>query len=60
MPIYEYKCRKCQEKFEAFRGIFSRDDKIKCPVCGEKNPQRVISRASTQDSLTRGDLFFPT
>ncbi|MBW2649439.1 MAG: zinc ribbon domain-containing protein [Deltaproteobacteria bacterium] len=32
MPIYEYKCRKCDRKFEVFQGIA--DNEIKtCELC---------------------------
>jgi putative FmdB family regulatory protein len=60
MPIYEYRCRKCNEKFESFRGIFSSDSKVECPVCGEKKPQRIVSRTSSRNSTTPGNLRFPT
>ncbi len=47
MPIYEYECVKCGERFEEF--VHSRDSEkskeadLKCPVCGALNPQRVYS-----------------
>jgi putative FmdB family regulatory protein len=43
MPIYEYKCRKCGEKFDAYRPLSASDGMVKCPKCGEKNPERVFS-----------------
>ncbi len=43
MPIYEYKCKKCGESFDAYRPLSASDDMIKCPKCGEKNPERVFS-----------------
>jgi putative FmdB family regulatory protein len=46
MPIYEYRCRMCGERFEMFRGINDDDSEVECPVCGEDKPQRVISRIS--------------
>jgi putative FmdB family regulatory protein len=60
MPIYEYECRKCGEKFESFRGLFENDGKVECPVCGEKGSKRLVSKASTKGSETRGNLKFPT
>lgn len=42
MPIYEYKCGDCGEKFEVF--VFSQIDlKIKCSECGSVNTERVLS-----------------
>ncbi|MBM3142031.1 MAG: zinc ribbon domain-containing protein [Chloroflexi bacterium] len=42
MPIYEYECTNCGEKFEAYRKIGS-DSEIKCPKCGGKYPRGVFS-----------------
>lgn len=46
MPIYEYKCLKCQEYFEALQ--MGMDDKveIKCPKCGSEEFERIISTTS--------------
>ena len=60
MPIYEYECRKCGEKFESFRAISDNDDKIACPVCGEKDAKRMMSRTFSQGISTKGNLMFPT
>ncbi len=43
MPIYEYKCKKCGEKFEQRLGFFHRDSSVKCPKCGTDNPERIYS-----------------
>jgi putative FmdB family regulatory protein len=44
MPIYEYKCRKCQKQFEVFQGI-SDDDFKQCKFC--KGPvDKLISLSS--------------
>lgn len=48
MPIYEYKCPQCGEKFEIRRGFFSRsNDKVVCPKCGSGKPERVLSSFCT-------------
>jgi putative FmdB family regulatory protein len=47
MPIYEYVCSTCDEKFELRRGITDSDSEVKCPRCGAENPRRVISTFST-------------
>ena len=60
MPIYEYECRKCGEKFESFRGIYDNDDKVACPVCDEKGAKRMISRTYSQGLSNKGNLTFPT
>ena len=47
MPIYEYECRNCGEKFELRRGITDDDSEIKCPKCEAANPRRILSVFST-------------
>jgi len=61
MPIYEYRCKQCGEKFEAFRGINDKDDEVICPKCGVKKPHRTFaSFFSFGSSESRGNLRFPT
>ncbi|HEY49142.1 MAG TPA: zinc ribbon domain-containing protein [Dehalococcoidia bacterium] len=43
MPIYEYECKSCGEKFELRRGMNDSDDEIRCPACGARGPRRVFS-----------------
>ena len=44
MPIYEYKCRKCGNQFEVFRGIS--DPEVKsCKFCKGK-VQKLVSLSS--------------
>jgi len=43
MPIYEFKCLKCQEFFELL--VINNDDeaKLQCPKCNSKEFERVLS-----------------
>ncbi len=41
MPIYEYGCKKCGNKFEKMRRLAQRDDPIACPTCNSKTPKRI-------------------
>lgn len=42
MPIYEYECGKCSERFEVL--VRSKSDlKPSCPKCGDKKPAKVFS-----------------
>ena len=50
MPIYEYRCKKCGEKFELYLGIFHNRKSLKCPKCGENDLERVFSPFSTDSS----------
>jgi len=47
MPIYEYECLECGQRFELFRRIADSDSNIICPKCGAEKPQRVISAFMT-------------
>jgi putative FmdB family regulatory protein len=50
MPIYEYECPACSEKFELRRKITDNDSEIKCPRCGAASPRRVFSLFSKGSS----------
>ena len=50
MPIYEYECVKCGEKFELRRSIDERDAEAKCPKCGASQAKRVLSTFGTASS----------
>jgi putative FmdB family regulatory protein len=50
MPIYEYKCKKCAEKFELRLGIFHDKKDVKCPKCGGEDPERIFSPFMTGSS----------
>ena len=52
MPIYEFKCLKCQKFFELL--VMSSDEEVdlECPECNAKNFERVLS--STNYSVGSG------
>ena len=48
MPIYEYTCKACNEKFEQLQRTMSSADaeatsKVKCPSCGSTKTARALS-----------------
>jgi putative FmdB family regulatory protein len=43
MPVYEYKCKKCGERFEVRLSINSEIDEIPCPRCGTTETEKVYS-----------------
>jgi len=45
MPLYDYKCPECDNRFEA-RHSFS-ESAPPCPECGREEPQRLITSAPT-------------
>ena len=45
MPIYEYQCEKCDERFEELI-LGGRDDDIECPACGSERTRKLMSAFS--------------
>jgi putative FmdB family regulatory protein len=43
MPIYEYKCKKCNHVFDAFQRIGEDGSKLECPECGTAKPEKLLS-----------------
>jgi len=41
MPIYEYRCRRCDNSFEEI--VLSRDETIACPSCASSDIERELS-----------------
>ncbi|HWT23035.1 MAG TPA: zinc ribbon domain-containing protein [Solirubrobacteraceae bacterium] len=41
MPIYEYRCESCAERFEEL--VRRPDDPVACPECGGTRAERLIS-----------------
>jgi putative FmdB family regulatory protein len=53
MPIYEYKCKECDQKFEIF--VFSNtQENIPCAKCGSKNTEKVISKFAPSGGFNFG------
>ncbi|MCP4582919.1 MAG: zinc ribbon domain-containing protein [candidate division Zixibacteria bacterium] len=42
MPIYEYRCNECDEKFELLRSCSDNSD-IVCPKCGQGDVTKMFS-----------------
>lgn len=43
MPIYEYRCNECGEKFEKLVRSLSSVGEIQCPRCSSRHVNKVIS-----------------
>jgi putative FmdB family regulatory protein len=52
MPVYEYVCDRCEQKFEALRTVSRMDEPAPCPK-GHGSSHRVMSRfaALTKDAF---------
>ena len=51
MSSYKYRCQQCGEQFEYSKGLFERENKIKCPKCSAQNLKKIISPIN-QDKFT--------
>lgn len=40
MPIYEYRCGKCERLFEEL--VRSKEEKVRCPACGSRKVERLF------------------
>lgn len=60
MPVYEYQCLACGEKFDLLRGIRERDQKAACPKCGSKASKRVSSIFGTGASSLSENTCAPS
>ncbi|MCK4547793.1 MAG: zinc ribbon domain-containing protein [Candidatus Eisenbacteria sp.] len=47
MPLYEYECNKCGNKFEYLQGHNETDVRIVCPKCDSENVNKIFSIFST-------------
>ncbi len=55
MPLYEYHCQDCGQKFEKLTRFSNRDEKVTCPSCGGSRTKRAISLFATRSgSSTAG------
>ena len=50
MPIYEYVCERCGNRFDLYRSFWQSDREIECPACGQKDPARQFSSFSSSAS----------
>jgi len=62
MPIYEYACQTCQQRFEKLLRSPSGTEKVQCPKCGSTATTRAISvfavasAAATRDEDAPADF----
>lgn len=46
MPIFEYKCNECENKFEVFHKSSLTLEDVKCPKCNSGNNKKLLSAFS--------------
>jgi putative FmdB family regulatory protein len=61
MPIYEYRCRKCEKSFDHLaRRMSASGDKVKCPHCGSDQTARALSVFAVGAEGSKTDSAPPT
>ncbi|MGB2798895.1 MAG: zinc ribbon domain-containing protein [Dehalococcoidia bacterium] len=60
MPIYEYRCTRCGEKFDVRQTIGEDGSKVTCPKCQAGNPQKLLSTFFSTNSSESSDISCPT
>ncbi|MDO8692300.1 MAG: zinc ribbon domain-containing protein [Dehalococcoidia bacterium] len=50
MPIYEYICKHCGERFERLRLRAAPQDSATCPHCGSEDTERAVSSFASPGS----------
>ena len=46
MPIYEYICMKCNNKFSLLQSLYPESNDTECPKCDSKEVKKVVSAFS--------------
>jgi putative FmdB family regulatory protein len=52
MPIYEYQCAQCGERFEVLHPMGDDGSKLSCPKCNAQSPKSLFSSFSNLGSST--------
>jgi putative FmdB family regulatory protein len=50
MPVYEYFCRSCNNRYDKLRPLREADTPSTCPTCSEQNSVRTLSVFITMSS----------
>jgi putative FmdB family regulatory protein len=61
MPIYEYRCLECGEKFEKLvRSMNNPEIELKCPECGGQKVEKLLSSFGYHISGSTSEFVCPT
>jgi putative FmdB family regulatory protein len=54
MPIYEYRCLNCNERFSLLKSLYPADNITECPKCASKDVKKIISSFSCSSGSKSG------
>jgi putative FmdB family regulatory protein len=60
MPIYEYRCLECGEKFEKLVRSMNPALEVECPECGGRKVKKLLSTFGIETSGSVSEPFCPT
>jgi len=60
MPIYEYKCQDCGNRFEKLLRRTSDADALECPSCGQKHLTQELSTFAAHANGSSKSAEMPT
>ncbi len=55
MPLYEYRCEECHERFEMRRSYAESDAPAGCPSCHAPHARRLLSNFMAMSSSSGGE-----
>jgi putative FmdB family regulatory protein len=50
MPLYEYRCQHCEERFEQLVPLRAEHPPVACPRCGAQEVRKLLSTFATTGS----------
>jgi len=59
MPIYEFRCLKCNDVFEILKMNTQDEVEAKCPHCASEDFERVLSTTTHAMGLSKGESRGP-
>ena len=54
MPIYEYRCKQCGNKFDKLVKLSTKTSEVKCPKCGAHKAEKSVSLFGTSGATSSG------
>lgn len=48
MPLYEYRCGRCEKEFETSQSVHARPEDTECPFCHAQETTRLLSSFSSK------------
>lgn len=59
MPIYEYSCKECGNRFEELVGVTGENRSVKCDACGSDNVEKLLSSFNGGSTGSGKDSEYP-